>query len=177
MINILPDHGRATARRIYRLRLVAIVLWAAAIACLIAAGLLSPAYFRALASEAASRAESAALGEGNVKNKDADELLAAATTYVEAYAPYLSGLSIGERIVAISEARPAGITFSRIGYEKGSDSVRVSGIASTRDALLSFEKSLRTLPHVEAVELPVSDLAKSTQAPFSVSVRFAPPQP
>lgn len=173
MINILPEQGRTRARFVYRLRLVAVLLWASAAVCLIAGALLSPAYFSARAEETAARAESAALGDGGEKGREAEAPLVTAATYLEVYTPLLAGASVGDRVALALSVRPAGIVFSQISYDRASDLVRVHGVASTREELLRFERALKALPDVLKVDLPVSDLARSTQAPFSVSIQFS----
>jgi hypothetical protein len=47
----------------------------------------------------------------------------------------------------------------------------VSGKAVSRDALLSFSKALKSNHRFESVDLPVSNLAKSKDIEFSISIK------
>ncbi len=176
MINILPERGRARARYIYWLRFAALFLWAAAGALLVAAALLSTAYFDARAGERAARAESDEIDAAGSKGREMEAPLTAAASYIEAYSPVLSEQRVGERIALIISARPAGIALEQISYDKQTGKISLSGLASMREDLLSFERALNAVKGIASVDLPVGDLAKSSKATFSLSVTFEPPQ-
>jgi hypothetical protein len=64
-----------------------------------------------------------------------------------------------------------GITY---GLEKGEQSiVEVRGIAATRKALADFVARLKRNPEFLDAEVPVSDLASDTDAPFLITVILA----
>lgn len=172
MINILPERGRAHARYLYRLRFASLLLWAAATALLVAAALLSTSYFDARASESAARAESDEIDAAGAKGREMEAPLTAAASYLEAYAPILSESKVSDRIVLVLSARPGGITLTKISYDKQSGGLSLSGLANTREDLLTFERRLKTVKGIASVDLPVGDLAKSANVAFSLSVTF-----
>jgi len=50
----------------------------------------------------------------------------------------------------------------------------VQGISSTRDSLILFRDRLEADPLISTVELPISDLAKSTNISYSIKINTAP---
>ncbi len=174
MINILPERGRIHARHMYWLRFASILLWAASFALLVAAALLSTIYFDARASENAARAESAGVEGTGAKGREMEAPLAAAAAYIEAYTPLLSEGKVSDHVALVLAARPTGITLVNLSYEKTSGRLSLSGLAGTREDLLSFERGLKATRGIASVDLPVGDLAKSAKVSFSLSVTFAP---
>jgi hypothetical protein len=53
-----------------------------------------------------------------------------------------------------------------------SGKIRVDGIANTRDALTLFDKDLKGDGLFSNVDLPVSNLIKNTDAPFSITLTY-----
>lgn len=170
MINILPQRGLAGLKFAYRVRLAAVVLLAGAAALIAATALLIPAYLDARVLADAARAEKSRIDALNSESAEAEAPLIAAGERLEAYAPLLFSTSASDGIAPVLAARPQGVMLRQIRYEQGSRSVRVSGVASTREALLAFERALRVQAAIESVTLPVGDLARSSQAPFSLTV-------
>lgn len=81
---------------------------------------------------------------------------------------YLESLFVG---------RTSGITFSTINYQAHSPTqitISVTGIAATRNNLVTFISALRNIPTFSKVDLPVSDLADSDHIPFTIGLTVAP---
>lgn len=53
---------------------------------------------------------------------------------------------------------------------KETDSISITGIAPSRDALVSFSKRLQGEPSFTNVNLPVGSLTRSKDVPFSISI-------
>lgn len=177
MINILPERGRSQARRTYLFRLLAVALSAASAAMLIMAAFLSSGYLNSLAREEAARQEAAAMELKTEEGRELEAPIAAARDELEAYEPLLARTQVGESIASVLSVRNADIALSLISYDRSARTVRVSGIAATRESLLSFERAARALPEAAEVILPVSDLARSTNAPFSLTIRLTETAP
>lgn len=172
MINILPERGRSEVRRIYLLRLSSLALCAAAVALLIMAAFLLSGYLESLAAEKAARTEASAIEDESEESRALEAPIMAAREQLEAYEPLIESEPIRNAVLAAVDAKDAGVALSLITYDRATRTLRVSGMAATRESLLSFERTLRSTPQVEEVLLPVSDLARSTNAPFSVTLRF-----
>lgn len=177
MINILPERGRAQARRIYLLRLSSVALCAASAALLIMAAFLSSGYLNSLAEEEAARGEALAMENQEAEGRELEAPVAAARDELDAYEPLLERAQVSVSIASVLAARDPAVTLSLISYDRTTGIVRVSGIADTRESLLAFERAARRLPLAAEVILPVSDLARSTNAPFSLTIRLAEEAP
>jgi len=73
--------------------------------------------------------------------------------------------------------RPPGIEIASITFERSPLSFSLRGTASTRDALVAYKRALEDLERVTEVSSPISDLAKSTNLEFTLSVRLVEQQP
>lgn len=80
--------------------------------------------------------------------------------------------AILERLLA---QRGNGILITNISVKRGggTGSLSLSGIASSRDALVSFSKRLQGVPSFKDVNLPVNSLARNKDIPFSISIDSA----
>jgi hypothetical protein len=47
--------------------------------------------------------------------------------------------------------------------------VNITGVATSRDVLLGFQKALAKDPHFSKVDLPISDLAKTKDIRFNIT--------
>lgn len=177
MINILPERGRSKARQIYLMRFGTAVLWAASAALIIMAAFLSSGYLNSRAQEAAARQEAADMQSRTQEGRELEAPIMEARDELEAYGPLLAQAQVGASIASVLAARNPDVALSLISYDRAARIVRVSGIAATRDSLLSFERAAQALPQAAEVILPVSDLARSTNAPFSLTIRLSETTP
>lgn len=67
-------------------------------------------------------------------------------------------------------ARAGGISIQGYSYTKGSNKAIIKGIARTRSNLVAYRDAVGKIPSVDSVELPISELAKSTDISFNLSV-------
>ena len=87
------------------------------------------------------------------------------------------GISITDRITQISEARPKGLSITEVSYDSVAKTagklvkqILISGIAPTRGSLLTFEDQVKKINFVSSISVPVSDLAKDKDLPFSMTI-------
>jgi hypothetical protein len=181
MINLLPPSAITALRREYLARVVTVwlVLFAGVGICGVVA--LLPSYvfldaqigsFQAIATEA--------------KEQDADftrvaadlvmaSNLAAAVMQendVPMFAPILS---------RIEDLAGREITITTLAFNRTEAvaiaPITVTGVAQTRQALAKFRDVLLAEPDFVTVDLPISNLAKDTEVPFTITVTVAPPTP
>lgn len=77
-----------------------------------------------------------------------------------------------EALSRVTNNVSSSISVTEITFERGNESnqIRLSGVARTRDSLLAFMEVLKTENLFSSVDLPVSNLAKSTNIVFSISI-------
>lgn len=174
MFNLLPKPEKDAIRREYRLRLATVVLWFLCATLLISSLLLLPSWFLSVQKEGAAERRSIALSESVAQRE-----LAGFEGTLRATEEQLALLSrespkgrFYELIGEIAARRPENVSFESItvtGRADGKHSMIVSGIASDRDSLVVFSRSLGAISLLEKAELPLSNLAKKSDISFSLS--------
>lgn len=174
MLTFLPKPVRHAVRRRYAARV------AAALALALGAGVaahglaLVPAIVEgqravaALEVRAESLRASAETKEYGDVAREAAELRRDARAASAALHPSLTAAADG-----VIRAVPGGVSVASFAFDRaGTSTVTavVEGVAETRDALLLFRSNLEAAPGVTAVDVPVSALARETEAAFSVTV-------
>ncbi len=177
---LLPPQERKNLRREYYTRLAIVVC--CMISTVFAAGLMSllPAYMRARAEE--QRQLEAVTELRHTNNEKNDSMVASELSF------YSSALSILgnsllrerpseaiERIVGLSdkEVRLSSLSYFVSGTTTAE--VIIQGIAPNRASLLSFKSRLESLTPLARIDLPLSELAKSSSIPFSLKVIYKIP--
>jgi len=80
-------------------------------------------------------------------------------------------------IIKVFNARPSGISVTGISYERETSRVTLEGIAATRDALVTFRRSLDQNDRFADVTNPTGALTQSEDLPFRIAATLvAPPQ-
>lgn len=78
---------------------------------------------------------------------------------------------------ALAVSRP-GIVLSSLSYMpvagKAKNTLSLSGVAATRDALRNYQLALESAPFTSAADLPVSAYAKDTNIAFTITITLAP---
>lgn len=179
MINLLPVEEKQRIRRLYRSRVIIVSL--AALSALFVTGALGlvPSYLSALA-----RYESAVLSSGGTEQKSAGEEEPAllketkeinrkADLLIKGASDHLPGTLLREVIAK----KPPGILFADFSYaspQTGKDGkgkpaeITASGVADTRDTLLSFVNTLNAREVFSSVDLPISNFVKDRDLPFTL---------
>lgn len=175
MINVLPDEGRAYARKEYLTRLTALGSFMLGALFLFASLALLPAYLagaerKGVLEEKLAAAEALVRREMDTSISRDMEQAAVALPLLEqkAAAPRPSAY-LGE----ILAARDGSVALTRMEFTGGSSPVlRILGEARTRDGLIAFFQRLKQLRGAPKVDLPVANLAKSEQMPFLITLSF-----
>ena len=163
MLNIIDDKGRALLKTHYRKRAVTAVAWMFFVLCLVGVAGLVPAYLlgkaelallKASTENAAPSASAAALAS----TTEELGLLGPAPTLVE---PFIAE--------AVSAEVP-GISLTNFSFSLSPTTREISGISNNRTALVNFAAALEAKPDFTSVNLPVNNLAKDTNIPFTISI-------
>lgn len=169
MINILPESGRTVVKREYRIRLVSVFLFLLALLSLAVAVMLLPSYlFATVEAEQASLEEARLLSSKMASAKTDAEVIVSVNKQIAGLEVFMMAPRPSEALLSVIRSANSGVDLVRVSYEGGASTISLSGKAVSRDILLQFSKTLQKLPIVLAVDLPVSDLAKNTDVPFSM---------
>ena len=176
LTNLLPMNRIAALRREYYIRLATIGMFTIAAVIIGSGALLMPSYLYLNQQIQSREAEVAGLdarlanSEGKEENKRLLALSGSAT-YLARLATSSSATGALRGVLAVPRS---GITLTALSYvppTHGTDGKMViGGMASTREALRSYDLVLTALPFVSNVDLPISSYAKETDIPFSITL-------
>lgn len=172
---LLPKEEMKLLRKEYRLRLCIIALFF--ISCAVVVGIIAlvPAYLEAQQKMAEAQSRLAAYEKSEVASgaNQIEKELIQTQVLAEKILAEENNVIASEIIQKIVSHRSNSISlfsfqFSREAGTSTPTSVVVQGRAATRENLLAFKKALESDKTFSAVDLPLSDLAKSRNISFTV---------
>lgn len=177
VINFLPEDKIQAFKRMYGARVLSAVALALVFVVAAHVALLAPAYVYIHETYTSAQMQLAALqntdqkGDSNdmvdrvaAAHKNANTLKAfldtpQSSTFIQALLGLPSdGISLGEISVDIAETSGRALT------------MRVSGVASTREALRTYHLAVSGLPFVAQADMPLSVYARESDIPFSIAI-------
>lgn len=174
MYSLLPEKYIAQRRKDYRLRVMIVLLCGLAAAALVGAGALAPAFILSHSLEADAVTTAAAIKKDR-EDRGIDKIqkeLSQTQPLIDALAAQESGIAFSSLVESLTARQSSGIMISSIQIARvegtSSATYEVSGVATTREALIGFKKSIEEDPRFGKVDLPVSGLAKSRDIHFSI---------
>lgn len=180
LTNLLPPERQTVLARDYFLRLCVVIVWCITILTFVSVILLLPTYVLLTKNANVGKKHLASI-ESALSSINGTTLsarlatLSNNTTTLSALAHEPSVSAIIRSALAIS--RP-GITLSSFTYSPAkrttSGILVISGIATTRDALRSYQITLQGAPIALSASLPVSAYAKDSNIIFTITMTLAP---
>lgn len=180
LTNLLPPERRRTFRREYFLRLGVVAALLASALIIVAALLLLPAYVFLEKSFQTKEAHLASIEStlSSVSEKTLSDRLAALSADAAILTAIANAPSVSAIIRAVLATARPGVTLTYFSYTpavSGSHgTLSISGTATTRDALRSYQLALQNAPFALAANLPVSAYARDTDITFTITVTLAP---
>lgn len=172
MINLIPEEAESVVKREYVFRVggtISLLLGAVFLVLTIA---LIPTYvlIGAQITTSVRQAEESGLSEEFAR---ADSEVKTARNLLRQFTGDVPAVFGSTAIEEIRAAAPSGISFRffRIEEEKGVlKKVHVQGTASSREALASFRAAVEQSDLFAAAEVPIADLARDVNLPFTMTV-------
>ncbi len=181
MINLLPEDEKKQIHREYMARFMIATLGLLAATGVVLIGSYIPSYFLRDVKVAALTMEKEKLNTSQGVKIDTDmaAIIADINKRLALFPdPKLPTIRVTEDIVLpLLSAKSSSITIREVGYinmKKAEIGVSVGGVASTRSALVEFQRSLEGLPHFKSVTLPVSDFIRDKDIEFNLEIRVTP---
>jgi hypothetical protein len=178
-LNLLPLSRQKLLANEYRIRVGTVIAFAVTGLCVAAALLLLPAYVFLAKSSETKQAHLASI-ESTLAASDETELFARLKRLADdalALRVLKDTDTSAQTIGTILDVARANVTISGFSYTptvgKAPQSVAVSGIALTRDALRKYQLALQGAQGVASAVLPVSAYAKDANIPFVITVVFS----
>lgn len=174
LTNLLPKERERTLRRVYFLRLGVVAISMLAGVVVVHGVLLFPSYLF-LQDLVRERTEALAAITAALAGTEEQQVSARVTSLAED-ASYLARLEktpkISAAVSALIALPRAGIALTGFSFAPSQTgaTMNLSGVASTREALRSYEETLRTAPFITGVDLPISAYAKERDIEFTVTL-------
>jgi len=175
MRNLLPEEHRKRIRNEYHIRATIIALILLLIVALVGMALLIPSYFLSQSKKNSVR-EQAVLIERSIElteSRTSFALLRETQSRLKLLSQAQGQVSSIEILTEILSEKGSGIRLSDITIDGVSPSatVSLSGSADRRDDLLSLKEALERNDRFSSISLPISDLAKSTDIHFTLTLK------
>jgi hypothetical protein len=179
MTNLLPPKKKREIAKVYRLRVVTVVVYVAASIVLVAMALLAPTLFLVETERAdlESHLSDMGMGESEGGTVDGDSILDVSN---EKLSILSAGVGSYQTVSYVHEVvlgyKTAEITLKRFSLDTQSASedtrgkLTLSGEAITRQSLESFVDSLEQDPLFGNISDPISNYVEDTDLPFSIVV-------
>lgn len=173
MINLIPTHARHYVKVEYWVRVISVWLLLFAVAFLIIASLLIPSLVLIRAQLAAysgtyqTASEKNDVYQGLEKSVSTANGIASELVHIKSEALF-SKLIVDLESVALDKVSIDSVSLSR--EDDAVESIRVSGGAISRAALVDFRDSLEAHSSFDSVNLPLSNLAKDKDVSFNVVI-------
>jgi hypothetical protein len=179
LYTLLPPIERKALRHEYRLRALVVFLFGISVAGTIGIGSLLPAFIRAGTDEgnAQNQLETIKKAEDTSGLTVIQQRVSIGQTLISSLADGLGHPRLSLLVVDLLKQRE-GVSVNSISMDyAGTSSVQTSlnGTAPTRDDLVAFKSRLETNLPGSRVVLPISELAKGTDVPFSIQITYQLP--
>jgi hypothetical protein len=175
MINLIPPAGHTALRKEYRMRIGATycILFAAVAIVLTVA--LIPTYVLVRAQTNGVVAHEGT-GEKDADIAKIEDEVARSQAIIAELKKIPEAPDMSEIIHEIEKSAPAGISFKNftLGHDKNAiGPIQVQGTAERREDLIAFKQALEAHVLFESASVPIADLARERDVPFSMTVILA----
>ena len=173
MINLIPPLAKKKLTREYWLRVVSVWFFTFSTALLLGIVLMIPVYVLLNIQISALSSSAATASQKIATLKDVSNELDLANQQARALINGLRYNQMSDYTEIFRKLESNEIQLSQIYIDRSKDGVspvRVSGTATSRQALATFRDKLLAESRVENVDLPISNLAKDKDIQFSLTV-------
>jgi len=176
MINLIPTKARKEVVKEYWVRVVTVWLFILSVFGAAVSLFLSPVYV--LVTSQVNIYESSAV-EKSEKVAEYDlsaPSLAVASRQAQMIVSLRNKFSFSEMVDILESMKGEGVSLNNFDFRRSDleiGSVKVQGKALTRQDLIDFRDLLLSHPKIKDIYLPISNLAKDKDIPFSISISLA----
>lgn len=175
MINLIPLEGKKSAKREYMLRLGATFCFLFGFVTLLLAAAHIPTYVLIQAQISTIEAD-AGRGTDKVEAiKQADEEVRKIGVVIAQLKKTHDTLHKSDVVTEIERHISDTIVLKNFSIDitgQKTDMIQVQGTATTREALAQFKSALEASPLFSKAEVPISDLVRDTDLPFTVTLQL-----
>ena len=169
--NLLPKESKKELRNEYLVRMLSVATFLLAVSVLVGTASLAPSLISL--SSALDQYQSQVDAGATTTEQAPVRELGRVAGLLETLNAKLDTEPMTELLDDVVAVRPTGIELTGITFERSPLSFSLRGVATTRDALVTYKRSLEGLERVTEVSSPISDLAKSSDLEFTLAVQLS----
>lgn len=171
---LLPLQERIVLRREYYKRIILVFCLTFSLATFVGMAFLAPTFIRALSTEREVGGDNTNItnGSGNTDLKNARQSFARSLVMMNSLKEGVGSPRISDLVNDVVDIRET-VRFTSFTATKVSTTtftMVVQGVSPTRNALLAFKSNFESMAVGNKVDLPVSELAKSSNIQFSLKL-------
>ncbi|MDE2188803.1 MAG: hypothetical protein KGJ35_03710 [Patescibacteria group bacterium] len=171
---LLPEQSTKTLKREYRVRFLVTFIFFVSVSIAVATVFIVPSYLQATirSDEETQFVTANSAKTNNANNADIRDQLASAQSLSELFSSFMTP-ALSQIILRIADLRSSGIAINSIAISyTGSNTAHVvlNGTADNRDHLVAWRQVLQSDNHFSSVNVPISDLAPSSNLHFSLEM-------
>lgn len=177
-MNLLPPTEKEGLKKGLKTRFLIAASFLVSGVFLVGFALILPSYFLSLGNVSKTGRESLSLNE---RNDDASREISGLPKEIDMKLRFLRSnmaeVSVFNSLEEVVSLLPEGVKIDSVLFfrnqvrnEKNGSAISLSGVATTRDSLVSFSNLLKGSASFSVVDTPVSSLAKDRNLPFSINI-------
>ncbi len=173
--NLLPSSRKKQLKRDYYFRIISVTLLALSVATVTGIISLVPAYVNIYEQLGASKTEFESRKNDNQDNKNLIKEAKERATVIEILQNGLQKQKLTDLLNEVLVDIPDGIKIVGFSYNRNDGILTLEGFAKSRNLVAPYAKSLEESVLFESVPVPISDLAKSSDLEFHLSIKLSKP--
>lgn len=173
MINLIPAHARKQVKIEYWVRVVSVWLLLLTFAVVITAALMVPSLALIRSQLLASGGMYQSVSERNDVYTHLETEVSSANTIAQKLVSLDNETLFSNLIAELQGLMGVHVQIQSISFARTEgkiESITISGDASSRAALVQFRDSIESHRFFDSAELPLSNLAKDKDVPFSITI-------
>lgn len=172
-MNLLPQMARKELLKEYWVRVMSVCAILVAFAAAGVSAAFLPSYVLMESKQTALGSERAALAGKDASIASVEEVVLYTNTLAASLKQKESLDDFYSLIVAIKDIVPSGVTLQSYVLQRSTtrvETIEVTGIAVSRDALIAFQEGLRAHERVGDAVIPIKDFVQERDLPFAVTI-------
>ncbi len=173
--NLLPNSRKKELKQDYYFRVASVTLFALSVAVVVGIVSLIPAYANIYEQLESGKTEFESRKNDNKDNKDLIKEANKNAVVIDTLQNSLQKQKLTDLLNEVLVDVPDGINIVGFSYDRNAGTLVLEGFAKSRSLVAPYARSLEESPLFESVPVPISDLAKSSDLEFHLSIKLSKP--
>ncbi len=177
MINLLPPQGKSLTVREYWVRVLSVWGFLLSAVCVLSTFFFAPSYVLVQLQIRGTNESVQVEDDSQTEYKTKEDVIRKTNVLIEQLSTSKESSSISEIMEEIVDRAGTDIFIENFDFtfaEQNPTKATIQGMAENRNQLAEFKRTLEDSGRLEAVTLPISDLAREKDLPFTITVNITP---